>query len=177
MLPEDPPSPAPQSDLFELQRFVSAQAEMYEAVVAELRAGQKRSHWMWYIFPQIDGLGFSETTKFFAIKSSQEALAYLEHPILGARLLECSELVLRNERPSICQIFPYPDDLKLQSSMTLFEKVSAPKSVFAGVLDKYFDGERDSRTLEKLAWLTAQGEFKRGRLHRALVAAIASLWH
>src|SRR5712671_4098617 len=111
-------------DPFDLRRFLSAQEDTYARVVAELRSGQKRSHWMWFIFPQIDGLGHSATTKHFAIKSIQEARQYLTHPVLGTRLVECAEAVLAVEGRSIAEIFGYPDDLKLKSSMTLFESVA-----------------------------------------------------
>ena len=108
---------------------------------------------MWYIFPQIDGLGYSATTKYFAIKSIAEARHYLKHPVLGPRLVECAEVVFSVEGRSIAEVFGYPDDLKLKSSMTLFEAVGDPYSVFASVLDKYFDGERDVRTLRLLEGL------------------------
>ena len=137
-------------DPFDLKRFTSAQERDYDRVLAELRSGQKRTHWMWYIFPQIDGLGYSATSKYYAIKSIGEARQYLNHPVLGARLLECAETVLAIEGQSISNIFGYPDDLKLKSSMTLFECVAGPDSVFVRVLDKYFYGERDARTLDIL---------------------------
>ena len=138
------------SGSFGLERFVRAQAGIYDQVVAELRGGRKRTHWMWFIFPQIDGLGFSATTKHYAIKSVAEARAYLAHPVLGPRLQECSEVVLAVEGRGVSDIFGYPDDMKLKSSMTLFAQVSGPDSVFVRVLDKYFGGEGDSRTLELL---------------------------
>lgn len=139
-----------QDDPFNLSRFLSAQEGIYAAVLAELRSGQKRTHWMWYIFPQIDGLGYSATSKHYAIKSEAEAREYLAHPILGKRLLECAETVLGLEGPSASEIFGYPDDLKLKSSMTLFAYVTNPESVFARVLDKYFQGKRDTMTLNLL---------------------------
>ena len=134
---------------FNLNRFISAQEEVYDRVVKELKNGSKRSHWMWYIFPQLDGLAQSTTSKYYAIKSREEAVAYLNHPVLGSRLNECANMVLDVEEKTVLQIFGYPDNLKLKSSMTLFSEV-ATDSVFARVLDKYFQGERDSKTLELL---------------------------
>jgi uncharacterized protein (DUF1810 family) len=138
------------NDPFGLGRFLDAQEPVYEHVLAELRRGQKRTHWMWFIFPQIDGLGFSATTKYYAIKNIEEARYYLDHPILGARLLECAEAVLAVEGRSISEIFGYPDDLKLKSAMTLFSCVPDSPSVFDKVLGKYFRGERDVKTLALL---------------------------
>lgn len=137
-------------DPFDLSRFTSAQESIYDSVLAELRNGRKRTHWMWYIFPQIDGLGHSATSKHYAIKSIEEARQYLNHPVLGQRLLECAEAVFTIEGRSISEIFGYPDDLKLKSSMTLFAYVAGPGSVFAGILDKYFNGEQDALTLQLL---------------------------
>ena len=137
-------------DPFDLGRFISAQEGIYDSVLAELRRGQKRSHWMWFIFPQIDGLAHSSTSKHYAIKSIEEARQYLNHPVLGTRLLECAETVLAVEGRSVSEIFGYPDDLKLKSSMTLFAYVAEPHSVFVRVLDKYFQGEQDFRTLDLL---------------------------
>ncbi len=137
-------------DAFNLRRFLQAQETVYSTALAELRSGQKRSHWMWYIFPQIDGLGFSSTTRFYAIKSEAEARQYLTHPVLGARLLECAQTVLDVQGRSASEIFGPPDDLKLRSSMTLFAQVSDPDSVFARVIDKYFHGKRDDKTLALL---------------------------
>ncbi len=135
-------------DPFDLQRFISAQENVYDRVIAELKGGQKRTHWMWYIFPQIDGLGYSHTTKYYAIKNLEEARHYLNHPLLGARLRECAEAVFAIEGRSASEIFAYPDNLKLKSSMTLFAYVTEDaQSVFARVLDKYFEGERDTKTL------------------------------
>ena len=139
-----------------LGRFASAQAGIYDRVLAELRCGQKRTHWMWFVFPQIDGLAYSSTSQKYAIKSIQEARAYLSHPVLGARLRECAEAVLATEGRSASEIFGYPDDLKLRSSMTLFAYVSDPGSVFVRVLDKYFHGEQDARTLQILERLKAE---------------------
>jgi uncharacterized protein (DUF1810 family) len=138
------------NDQFDLNRFTSAQKNIYGTVLAELRSGQKRTHWMWYIFPQIDGLGYSSTAKYYSIKSMEEAQQFLKHPVLGTRLLECAEAVLAIEERSIAEIFGYPDDLKLKSSMTLFAYVAAPDSVFIRILDKYFHGEQDVRTLDLL---------------------------
>jgi uncharacterized protein (DUF1810 family) len=137
-------------DPFDLDRFISAQEGIYDSVLAELRRGQKRTHWMWFVFPQIDGLAHSATSKYYAIKSIEEARQYSNHPILGARLLECAEAVLAVEGRSVSEIFGYPDDLKLKSSMTLFAYVADPRSVFVRILDKYFQGERDVRTLDLL---------------------------
>ncbi|HEX9136493.1 MAG TPA: DUF1810 domain-containing protein [Nitrospirota bacterium] len=139
---------ANQSDPYDLNRFIGAQEGIYDRVLAELRGGLKRSHWMWFIFPQIDGLGFSSTTRHYAIKSVEEARRYLGHPVLGARLVECTEAVLAVQGRSVSDIFGYPDDMKLQSSMTLFALVAGPRSVFERVLEKYYQGKRDARTLQ-----------------------------
>ncbi|KKK90464.1 hypothetical protein LCGC14_2722750 [marine sediment metagenome] len=140
-------------DPFDLSRFVSAQARSYDRILAELRSGQKRTHWMWFIFPQIDGLGSSTTTKHYAVKSREEARQYLDHTVIGARLLECAEAVLAIKGRSVSKIFGYPDYLKFKSSMTLFASVSEPRSVFSRVLDKYYHGERDDKTLHILEQL------------------------
>ncbi len=132
---------------FDLGRFISAQESVYGRVLQELKSGRKRTHWMWYIFPQVDGLGYSAISKHYAIKSVEEARAYLNHPVLGARLSECANAVLASEGRSASDIFGYPDDLKLKSSMTLFASIAGPDSIFGRVLDKYFHGERDARTL------------------------------
>lgn len=134
------------ADPFHLTRFVSAQAENYADALAEIRAGEKVSHWMWYVFPQVAGLGHSDTARHFAIRSIAEAEAYLAHPVLGPRLVECCEAVLAVDGKTAHDIFDTPDDLKLRSSVTLFAAV-APGGVFARVLDKYFAGEPDTRTL------------------------------
>jgi uncharacterized protein (DUF1810 family) len=136
------------NDTIDLSRFTSAQENIYDTVLAELSNGRKRSHWMWYIFPQIDGLGYSATSKHYAIKSLEEARQYLNHPVLGKRLLECAEAVFSIEGRSISEIFGYPDNLKLKSSMTLFAYVAAPCSVFSRILEKYFNGEQDALTLK-----------------------------
>jgi uncharacterized protein (DUF1810 family) len=138
-------------DPFNLRRFTSAQEGVYAQALAEIRCGEKQTHWMWFIFPQIQGLGSSSTSRHYAITSLREARDYLEHPILGPRLRECSEAVLAVEGRSVSEIFGYPDDLKLKSSMTLFASAAQPGSVFERVLEKYFGAARDDRTLELLA--------------------------
>ena len=143
----DPPGA---NDPYDLGRFVQAQRGDFERALAELRGGRKRTHWMWYIFPQLDGLAFSPTSKHYAIKSIEEARAYLEHPVLGPRLLECAEAVLLVSGRSATEIFGSPDDLKLRSCATLFACVSPPGSVFDRLLDRYYGGERDPRTLQLL---------------------------
>jgi uncharacterized protein (DUF1810 family) len=134
-------------EAFGLQRFVKAQEQVYPAALAEVRAGCKRTHWMWFVFPQIEGLGSSPTSRCFAVRGVEEARAYLAHPVLGARLRECADALLRLEGRSATEIFGDPDDLKLRSSMTLFELAAGPGSVFGQVIDKYFDGRRDPATL------------------------------
>ena len=134
-------------DLHDLDRFVDAQAGDYEQALAEIRSGRKRSHWMWYVFPQIDGLGFSSMSRRYSIKSLDEARVYLDHPVLGPRLVECAKAVLGMEGRSAYEIFGSPDDMKLRSSATLFASVTPADSVFARLLDKFFDGKRDGKTL------------------------------
>jgi uncharacterized protein (DUF1810 family) len=147
------------NDPFDLGRFTGAQGRIYRAVLAELKSGQKRTHWMWFIFPQIDGLGHSPTAIHYAIKSIEEARAYLDHPVLGPRLVECAESVLAVEGRSVSAIFGYPDDMKLKSSMTLFASVAKdPRSVFVRVLEKYFQGEQDSATLRIIERLKGKDE-------------------
>jgi uncharacterized protein (DUF1810 family) len=141
----DPPAP------HDLDRFVQAQGGVYEQALAEIRAGRKRSHWMWFVFPQFAGLGFSSTSQRYAIESRDEAEAYLAHPVLGPRLCECAQAILDVEGRSAQEIFGSPDDLKLRSSATLFAAVGPPGSVFERLLEKYFGNERDRRTLELLA--------------------------
>jgi uncharacterized protein (DUF1810 family) len=155
-----PPSDAGRNagDPHDLRRFVDAQADAYARALAELQSGQKRTHWMWYIFPQLDGLGFIATAKHYAIKSVAEAQAYLAHPIVGPRLLECVEAVLRVEGRSATAIFGSPDDWKLRSCATLFALVSPPGSVFHRLLDTYYRGERDVKTLELLGMAGAGGQ-------------------
>ncbi len=135
-------------DTDNLARFVSAQADSYSQVVRELRDGQKRTHWMWFVFPQFDGLGMSATSRHYAIKSLEEAREYLRHPVLGPRLIECTKIVNSHEGLTARSIFGTPDDLKFHSSMTLFELVSEPESEFAIALDRFFEGQRDAKTLE-----------------------------
>jgi uncharacterized protein (DUF1810 family) len=143
-------NPTGQDDGFDLNRFLQGQAEVYARALAEIKAGRKRSHWMWFIFPQIDGLGNSPTARFYAIKSKDEAEAYLNHPLLGKRLIECAEALLKIIGKSADEMFGYPDDLKLRSSMTLFASVSTPDSIFSRVLDKYYSGQLDVQTLQIL---------------------------
>ena len=136
------------SDPYNLRRFVDAQHGVYEKALAEIRGGRKQSHWMWYVFPQFDGLGFSSTSKWYSIQSLAEAEAYLSHPILGPRLLECAQAALNVERRSALEVFGSPDHLKLRSCATLFACVSPAGSVFDQLIDKYFDGDRDKRPLD-----------------------------
>ena len=138
------------SDQFNLERFVEAQEGVYEQACAELRAGRKRSHWMWFVFPQIRGLGSSPTAVRFAISGMEEARAYLEHPVLGPRLREYTGIVVGVEGRSVEEIFGYPDDLKFHSSMTLFAKATAEAGVFGKSLEKYFGGAMDRGTLERI---------------------------
>src|SRR3954454_25215941 len=140
----------PENDTHDLARFLDAQAGDYDRALAEIRGGRKRSHWMWYVFPQIEGLGFSSMSRRYSIKSADEARAYLDHPLLGRRLVECAEAALAVEGRSALEIFGSPDDMKLKSCATLFASVSPPDSVFAQLLDKYFEGERDGKTLQLL---------------------------
>lgn len=133
-----------------LARFVEAQQGVYERALAELKSGRKRSHWMWFIFPQIEGLGFSAMSQRYAIKGCEEAKAYLEHEVLGRRLIDCVEALLKVEDLSADQIFGYPDEMKLRSCATLFAQVSSPGSIFHRLLEKYFDGQLDPKTLRLL---------------------------
>ena len=137
-------------DPFNLQRFVEAQAPVLAAVEAELRAGRKASHWMWFIFPQLAGLGRSGTARFYAITGHDEARAYLAHPLLGQRLIHCVELVNAIEGRSVHEIFGSPDDLKFRSSVTLFRAAAPEQALFQAALDKYFGGEPDPATLALL---------------------------
>ena len=132
-----------------LERFVKAQENSYETALKEIQCGRKRSHWMWYIFPQMKGLGYSSTAQYYAIQSRKEAEAYLKHPILSKRLIEISETLLECESSSASKIFGYPDDMKLKSSMTLFALVSDNK-IFKDVLNKFFAGEMDRKTIQLL---------------------------
>ncbi|MDJ1185752.1 DUF1810 domain-containing protein [Roseofilum casamattae] len=138
------------SDRYNLKHFLGAQATIYEKVLAELKAGRKTSHWMWYIFPQYRGLGSSMMSQKYAIQTLDEARAYLEHPVLGQRLLECTATVLGIEGRSAYEILGTPDDLKLRSCATLFAIVSPPDSVFEQLLNRFYDGDRDSKTLQLL---------------------------
>jgi uncharacterized protein (DUF1810 family) len=137
-------------DPYDLSRFLRAQEGVYDRALAELKSGQKRTHWMWYIFPQINGLGYSPTAELYSVKSIEEAREYLNHPVLGKRLLECTEALLAIKGRSVSEIFGYPDDLKFKSSMTLFEKMAGAGSVFSSALDKYCHGARDAATLRLL---------------------------
>ncbi len=135
-------------DPYNLRRFTKAQRNTYDRALAELRNGKKQTHWMWYIFPQIDGLGHRAISRRYAIKSIEEARQYLNHPVLGKRLLECVKVILAIEGRSISEIFGDPDDMKLKSSMTLFTCIPNSPSVLFHVLDKYFNGNRDVKTLQ-----------------------------
>jgi uncharacterized protein (DUF1810 family) len=139
------------SDPYELQRFVAAQVDDYDTALAEIRRGRKQSHWMWYVFPQFEGLGVSATSRRYAVKSVAEARAFLAHPVLGPRLLECAEAVVGVNGRSAMEIFGSPDTMKLQSSATLFAAVSPAGSVFHRLLEKYFDGRPDARTIRLIA--------------------------
>lgn len=134
----------------DLARFVTAQTDTYARALAEIRAGQKRTHWMWFVFPQIQGLGTSSTARFYAIEDRAEAEAYLAHPILGPRLLEITEALLAVEGKTASEIFGSPDDLKLRSCATLFARVSAPGSLFERVVEKFYGGKPDPETLRRL---------------------------
>jgi uncharacterized protein (DUF1810 family) len=142
---------------FDLERFVDAQGPIYEEARAELADGRKQSHWMWFVFPQIHGLGSSPTARRFAISGLDEAIAYLNHPVLGARLRKCTKLVLAIEGRSVSEVFGYPDDLKFHSSVTLFAEAAkrnptanSDDHVFQDVLTKHFSGEPDRATLVRL---------------------------
>ena len=137
----------------DLSRFLKAQEGDYERALSEIRSGRKRSHWMWYIFPQIQGLGFSSTAQYYAIRDLQEAKDYLQHPVLGPRLKEISSALLELEGLSASEIFGYPDDLKLRSSMTLFRMADLDCPIFLEVLEKYYNGEPDFRPVELAAKL------------------------
>ena len=133
-----------------LERFVEAQARDYETALREIRGGRKRSHWMWYIFPQLRGLGCSSTAQFYGLRDLQEARDYMAHPLLGPRLIEISEALLTLATDNPGAVMGYPDDLKLCSCMTLFELAAPEQPVFARVLEKYYGGRRDQRTLALL---------------------------
>jgi uncharacterized protein (DUF1810 family) len=138
------------SDTYDLERFVHAQEHVYPRVVSELRAGRKQSHWMWFIFPQIAGLGHSAMAQRYAIGSRLEAVAYLEHPVLGPRLRECTQLVNALTGKDINRILGSPDDMKFRSSMTLFAKTAADDADFVAALRKYYGGEFDAETIARL---------------------------
>jgi uncharacterized protein (DUF1810 family) len=150
-----PPSPV---DPFDLQRFVKAQEGVYDRAFAEIRDGRKRSHWMWFIFPQLEGLGSSPTSRVYSIKSAAEAQGYLQHPVLGPRLIECAEAVLQVKDRSAIEVLGSPDDLKLRSCATLFSSVSSAGSVFERVLDKFFQGRCDTLTLRLLSAAAEGGQ-------------------
>jgi uncharacterized protein (DUF1810 family) len=133
-----------------LKRFIDAQESSYAIALSEIKSGRKRSHWMWYVFPQIKGLGFSETSVYYAIKDIEEAEAFLNHPILGSRLIEISKELLKLQSDNAHQILGSPDDVKLHSSMTLFSSVPGASPVFEEVLRKFFNGEKDNKTLQIL---------------------------
>jgi uncharacterized protein (DUF1810 family) len=137
-------------DPYNLERFVKAQERVFGEVISELRMARKTSHWMWFVFPQIRGLGHSHMAQMYAISSRGEAEAYLNHPLLGPRLRECTRLVLQADGRSADEIFGSPDNLKLKSSMTLFAHVTADNQLFLDVLSKYFDGQEDARTIDRL---------------------------
>jgi uncharacterized protein (DUF1810 family) len=141
----------------DLTRFIQAQEADYSRALAELRAGRKRTHWMWYIFPQLDGLGFSATARHYAIRDLDEARAYLAHPLLGPRLSECAEALLAIQGRSAREVLGTPDDLKLRSCATLFAQVSPAGSVFHRLIQVYFDDQSDRRTLDLLASQAGRG--------------------
>jgi uncharacterized protein (DUF1810 family) len=134
----------------DFMRFIDAQAPVYDHVLTELRNGRKQSHWMWYVFPQIAGLGLSIMSQRFALASRSEAQAYLDHPILGLRLIECTDAMLAHRHLSAYAILGSPDDLKFRSSMTLFDAVTQKGSPFERALEQFYDGERDEKTLALL---------------------------
>ena len=137
-------------DMKSLDKFVSAQARDYDTALYEIRGGRKRSHWMWYIFPQLQGLGFSSTAQYYGIQDLEQAMDYMEHPVLGPRLVEISEALPALDSSNPSAVMGYPDDLKLCSCMTLFELAAPDQPVFGRVLDKFYGGRRDYRTLELL---------------------------
>jgi uncharacterized protein (DUF1810 family) len=135
------------ADPHDLARFLQAQEQIYEQALSEIRSGRKRTHWMWFVFPQFDGLGFSPTARLYAIKSVAEAEAYLAHPVLGPRLLESVQAALKVEGRSASEVFGSPDDMKLRSCATLFASVAPAEPVFKQLLEQYFGGNPDDRTL------------------------------
>jgi uncharacterized protein (DUF1810 family) len=142
-----PQAPMPTPDPHDLQRFLDAQNGSYDTALSELRQGRKTSHWIWFVFPQVSGLGTSPIAEKYAIRSREEAADYLAHPVLGARLRECAEALLRHKDSTIDDIMGFPDNLKLRSSMTLFGSLCEEGSVFHAVLDLFFKGESDLKTL------------------------------
>lgn len=134
-------------DPFQLQRFVEVQDKCFTEVIAELREGKKRSHWMWFVFPQLAGLGHSATASYYAIKSLAEAKAYLAHDVLGPRLRECTNVLLQHDGLSAAEVFGYPDDMKFRSSMTLFDYVAADATPFGAAITQFCQGIRDDKTL------------------------------
>jgi uncharacterized protein (DUF1810 family) len=160
-------------DPHDLGRFVRAQEGDYERALSEIRAGRKRSHWMWYVFPQYDGLGFSPTSRRYAIKSVAEAQAYLAHPVLGPRLVEIAEAALRVEGRPALEVFGSPDDMKLRSCATLFAHVSPPGSPFERLLGKYFDGRPDEKTLRLIG---AASKTREGQAGAAVLTLVLALW-
>ena len=135
-------------DQYNLNRFIEAQMTTYEGAMLELARGRKDSHWIWYVFPQIEGLGRSDTAKLYSIKSLEEGRAYLEHPLLGPRLNKACEILLSLKDSSMDEVMGFPDNLKLLSSMTLFEALSDSSSIFTKIIEIYFDDERDEASLE-----------------------------
>ena len=135
---------------FNLERFVEAQNGVYDTALAELRAGHKRTHWMWFIFPQVEGLGHSAMAQRYAIRSADEAAAYLAHPVLGPRLRACAAAVASHHDSGVDEIFGHPDNLKFRSSMTLFADVAPDEAIFQTCLDQFFDGRPDPATQERL---------------------------
>lgn len=143
--------PTPPTAPFDLDRFIAAQRDSYATALTELKNGRKLSHWMWFVFPQVAGLGSSMMASRYAIQSRREAAAYLAHPILGARLLECAEALLHVQGRTVEEIMGWPDFLKLKSSMTLFAAVAGPGSPFHQIIDRYYAGAGDPKTTEFLA--------------------------
>ena len=150
-MPVDKSLSSDDADPFDLRRFVDAQDRVYDTVLAELRNGAKRSHWIWFVFPQLRGLGHSPTAERFGICSLDEARAYLAHPVLGPRLRECTRLVAAIDGRSVDQIFGWPDNLKVRSSMTLFARATDDNAEFRAVLDKFYNGDDDPATVERLS--------------------------
>ena len=141
-------------DQYNLNRFIDAQMAIYEGAMLELARGRKDSHWVWYIFPQIAGLGSSDTIRLYAIKSLEEGRAYLKHPVLGQRLIKACEILLSLKDASMDEVMGFPDNLKLQSSMTLFEVLSDSNSIFTNMIEFYFDDERDEISLKLIKELS-----------------------